>query len=218
MEHDNAYAPVSMGTTLIAIRYNGGVIMASDTWTTRGTFIVDRGALKLNEISPSVHDFGSIKVMRCGNAAHSQMVSRIVKNYLTMHAMELPSDAKLNLQTVLALYKMICYSNKNNLSAAYILTDGKELASVGTSGAVVMHDQWASYGSGSTYVDGFIKSHIRGGLSYIEARELAMKAVSLAIDSDGSSGGNVRLVDIKATGESSMDIIDNNRLLEVIAK
>ena len=218
MKQDDAYGPVSMGTTLIAIKYNGGVIMASDTWTTRGTFIVDRGALKLNEISPSIHDFGSIKVMRCGNAAHSQMVSRMVKNYLTMHAMELPSDAKLNIDTVLSLYKTICYNNKNNLSAAYIITDGKQLASIGTSGAVVKHDQWASYGSGSTYVDGFIKNQIRGDLSYIEAKELAMRAVSFAIDSDGSSGGNVRLVDVKASGESFMDIMDNSRLLDVISK
>lgn len=218
MQTDDVYGAVSMGTTLIAIKYTGGVIMASDTWTTRGTFIVDRAALKLNEISPSVLDFGSIKVMRCGNAAHSQMVSRMVKNYLTMHAMELPPDAKLNLDTVLNLYKTICYNNKNNLSAAYIITDGKQIASVGTSGAVVKHEAWASYGSGSTYVDGFIKSHIRGDLSYIEAKELALKAVSFAIDSDGSSGGNVRLVDVKATGETSTDFVQNNLLLEVIAK
>jgi len=218
MNPNEAYGPVSMGTTLIAIKYNGGVIMASDTWTTRGTFIADRAALKLNEISPSIHDFGSIKVMRCGNAAHSQMVSRMVKNYLTMHAMELPSDVPLSLDTVLNLYKTICYNNKNYLSAAYIITDGKQIASVGTSGAIVKHDAWASYGSGSTYVDGFVKSHIRKDLSYIEATELAIKAVSLAIDSDGSSGGNVRIVDVKYTGETKMDIVDNSKLLEIIAK
>jgi len=218
MNQDDVYGPVSMGTTLIAIKYNGGVIMASDTWTTRGTFIADRAALKLNEISPSVQDFGSIKVMRCGNAAHSQMVSRMVKNYLTMHAMELPSDTPLNLDTVLNLYKTICYNNKNNLSAAYIITDGREIASVGTSGAVVKHADWASYGSGSTYVDGFIKSYIRKDMSYIEASELAIKAVSLAIDSDGSSGGNVRIVDVRNNGESKMDIIDNSKLLEILGK
>ena len=139
MKQDDVYAPVSMGTTLIGIRYTGGVIMASDTWTTRGSFVADRGALKINEISPSVHDFGAIKVMRCGNAAHSQMVSRIVKNYLTMHAMELPHNARLQLDTVLNLYKQICYGNKNSLSAAYLVTNGAELASVNSSGAIVKH-------------------------------------------------------------------------------
>lgn len=218
MQQENVYAPISMGTTLIGIRYTGGVIMASDTWTTRGTFVADRGALKINEISPSVHDFGSIKVMRCGNAAHSQMVSRIVRNYLTMHAMELPHGARLNIDTALSLFKSICYNNKNNLSAAYIVTDGKTLASVNTSGAIIKHEAWASFGSGSTYVDGFVKSQVRPDLSYIEAKELALRAVSLAIDSDGSSGGNVRLVDVKATGESAMEIVDNSRLNEFISK
>ena len=218
MQQENVYAPVSMGTTLIGIKYAGGVIMASDTWTTRGTFVADRAALKINEISPSVHDFGSIKVMRCGNAAHSQMVSRMVKNYLTMHAMELPDHARLNIDTALNIYKSICYGNKNYLSAAYLVTNGQELASVNTSGAVIKHSDWASFGSGSIYVDGFIKSHMRGELSYIEAKELALRAVSLAIDSDGSSGGNVRLVDVKATGESAMEIVDNSKLEDFLVK
>lgn len=218
MQQENSYAPISMGTTLIGIRYTGGIIMASDTWTTRGTFVADRGALKINEISPSVHDFGSIKVMRCGNAAHSQMIARIVRNYLTMHAMELPSGAKLNFETVLNLFKTICYNNKNNLNASFLVTDGKHLATVNSSGAVVKHSEWASSGSGSLYVDGFIKSQVRGDLSYIEAKELALRSVALAIDSDGSSGGNVRLVDVKATGESTMELVDNSRLNEFISK
>ncbi len=41
------------------------------------------------ELSPSPQTFGSIKVIRCGNAAHTQMISRIVFNYLNYHVMEL---------------------------------------------------------------------------------------------------------------------------------
>ena len=37
-------------------------------------------------------------------------------------------------------------------------------------------------------------------MTYFEARELALRATCLAIDSDGSSGGNVRLVDVKKNG------------------
>lgn len=37
-------------------------------------------------------------------------------------------------------------------------------------------------------------------MTYFEARELALRATCLAIDSDGSSGGNVLMVDIKSNG------------------
>lgn len=60
-----------MGTTLIGIKYNGGVIMASDCMTSSGNFISDWAAKKIMELSPSVAEYGSIKVIRCGTAAHS---------------------------------------------------------------------------------------------------------------------------------------------------
>lgn len=43
-----------MGTTLIAIWYNDGVIMASDCMTSSGNFISDWAAKKIMELSPSV--------------------------------------------------------------------------------------------------------------------------------------------------------------------
>jgi 20S proteasome alpha/beta subunit len=94
------YQPVSMGTTLISIKYNGGVMMATDCMTSSGNFISDRGAKKVMELSPSTMQFGSIKVIRCGTAAHSQMVSRIVYNQLSFHTMEFTDESRLRIETV----------------------------------------------------------------------------------------------------------------------
>ena len=58
----------------------------------------------------------------------------------------------------------------------------------------------ATNGSGSIYVNGFLKDKVKENMTYFEARELALRATCLAIDSDGSSGGNVRLVDVKKNG------------------
>ncbi len=60
-----------MGTTLFSIKYNGGVLMATDCMTSSGNFISDRAAKKVMELSPEVTQYGSIKVIRCGTAAHS---------------------------------------------------------------------------------------------------------------------------------------------------
>lgn len=74
------YGQSNTGTTLVAIKYNGGCILASDCLVTRGIVISDRGHKKIYEISPSAEKFGSIKVLGCGNSAHIQMVTRLVFN------------------------------------------------------------------------------------------------------------------------------------------
>ena len=65
------YKDIKMGTTLVALKYNGGVLMASDCLMSSGAFIHDRASKKVMELSPSPLKFGSIKVIRCGTASHS---------------------------------------------------------------------------------------------------------------------------------------------------
>ena len=202
-EDFNAYTPVSMGTTLVAVKYAGGVILASDTRTTSGNFISDRFALKANQISPSPLNFGHIYVERCGDAAHSQMMTRHVYNYLNYHVMELPEGAKLTLKTVTNLFKNICYQNKSFLSCAFLLTNGQELSSVNTSGAFFYHQLWASHGSGSAFIDGYLRANVRENMSFEDASRHITKAVALAITADASSGGCVRLIDVKVDGSAS---------------
>ena len=62
---------ISMGTTLVAIKYNGGILLGTDSMVSSGIVIADRSSKKVMELSPSPKKFGSIKVMRCGAAAHS---------------------------------------------------------------------------------------------------------------------------------------------------
>ena len=62
--------PASLGTTLIAVKYDGGVLMGTDTLVTRGSYIFARNAKKIIELSPSPKTFGSIKVITSGVVAH----------------------------------------------------------------------------------------------------------------------------------------------------
>merc|ERR1719259_475470 len=141
-----------MGTTLVALKYNGGVLFASDSFMTSGSYIFSRSSKKVLEVSPSPQKFGSIKVIKCGTAAHSQMVSRYVFNYLNYHSMELQNGQELKIETVVTLYKNIIYNNKNSLSCAFIITNGKKIYTVSVGGAYVDHELMALRGSGSTFI------------------------------------------------------------------
>ena len=89
LEHFNPYEITTTGTTTMALKYSKGVILACDTRTSRGVFISDRVSLKANMISPDVTRHGHIMVARAGTASHTQVVTKYVNNYLSMHAMEL---------------------------------------------------------------------------------------------------------------------------------
>jgi 20S proteasome alpha/beta subunit len=103
METFNPYEITTTGTTIMAVKYSKGVILACDTRTARGVIISDRVSLKANMISPDVTKHGHILVLRAGTASHTQVVTKYVRNYLAMHAMEL-RDRPVGNQLTLLLY------------------------------------------------------------------------------------------------------------------
>lgn len=70
---------VSMGTTIAAVKYDGGVILAADSRTTTGSYIANRVTDKLTQI----HD--KIWCCRSGSAADTQAVADILHYYLQMY-------------------------------------------------------------------------------------------------------------------------------------
>ena len=215
IEH-NPYGEVDLGTTLVAIKYNGGVLLACDSLTSSGSIVTDRSANKCYELSPSPLKFGSIRLMKCGNAAHSQILSRMIFNYLNYYTMELGHGEELKLDTVSTLLKNVCYNNKKFVRSAFILSNGKEIHSICSGGAFFNHELFAVNGSGGTYINGYLKHVIKNNMSYYETREALIKAVALAISVDGSSGGSIRLVDVKKSGEANEEIIDHHEIKNIL--
>ena len=68
-----------MGTTILAVAFDGGVIMGADSRTSTGTYVANRVSNKLTK----VHD--RVYCCRSGSAADTQAVSDIVRYYLDMH-------------------------------------------------------------------------------------------------------------------------------------
>ena len=197
----------SMGTTIMAMKYKDGVIIGADSRTTTGAYIANRVSDKLTP----VHDY--IYCCRSGSAADTEAVAGYVSYYLDLHTEEkgeLPT-----VKTAANLFKDICYSNKNALSASIICAGwdkrrGGSVYSIPLGGSLV-EQEYSVGGSGSIYLYGYMDDHYKSDLSKDQALKLIVKAISLAMARDGSSGGVVRTAVINKDGVER-NAVSNNKL------
>eukprot|EP00928_Gymnodinium_smaydae_P054391 TRINITY_DN38173_c0_g1_i1.p2 TRINITY_DN38173_c0_g1~~TRINITY_DN38173_c0_g1_i1.p2 ORF type:complete len:237 (+),score=59.76 TRINITY_DN38173_c0_g1_i1:87-797(+) len=187
---------VSTGTTIMAVQYKDGVVMAADTRTSTGDYVANRASRKISK----VHD--KIFVCRCGSAADTQALTGFVQHYLDQHAVELGKQPTVN--TAANLFKMIAYQNKDNLLAGLIVAGydekyGGQIYSIPLGGSKIRVPM-AVDGSGSGYISGLCDSMYRPDMTEAEALDFVKKAVAHAMSRDGSSGGMVRTLVINADG------------------
>lgn len=185
-----------MGTTIAALKYNGGVILAADSRTTTGSYIANRVTDKLTQI----HE--KIWCCRSGSAADTQAVADILHYYLQMY--ETQNGAAPTVRVAANLAAEICYSNKDNLSAGLIVAgyDDRskgEVYSIPLGGSIHKQDI-AIGGSGSTYIYGFCDTNFKENMSESEAIDFLKHAIALAMERDGSSGGVIRMAVISESG------------------
>ena len=66
--HSQEAAPHT-GTTIVAVEYNGGVVLGADSRVSTGTYVSNRASDKITPLSESVY------LLRSGSAADTQAVS-----------------------------------------------------------------------------------------------------------------------------------------------
>jgi 20S proteasome subunit beta 1 len=114
-------------TSIMAVQFDGGVVIGADSRTTTGRWGVPAagrnaewlffflwGSYVANRTSDKltpVHD--RIYCCRSGSAADTQQIAEYVRYYLEMHAVELGSLPQV--LTAATLFRKLCYENKNRL-------------------------------------------------------------------------------------------------------
>lgn len=189
---------VSTGTTIVAIEYEGGVIMGADSRTSTGDYIANRVSRKITE----VHD--RVYVCRSGSAADTQAITGYVKHYLGMMSMELADPRLPPVETAANLFQMICYGNKDGLMAGLIVAGwdkekGGQVFALPIGGAL-MEREYATGGSGSTYIYGFCDAFFKPGMTKQQCEDFVTKGLCHAMARDGSSGGIIRMAIIDESG------------------
>lgn len=196
--NDTEKGGVSTGTTIVAVEFDGGVVMGADSRTSTGDYIANRVSRKVTPI----HD--RIYVCRSGSAADTQALTSYVVSNLKLHAMELEDPTRPKVNTCASLFQRYCYDYKDRLMAGLIIAGydrekGGQVYCIPLGGAK-MRMPYAAGGSGSSYIMGLMDATWKEGMSENEARDLVKKWISHAMARDGSSGGVIRTMVIKDSG------------------
>lgn len=187
---------IKLQTTIIAIVYDGGVLCAADGRTTGGFYIANRVADKIWPIAKNIY------ALKSGTSSDSQFLVSVTKNYISQFAIEYGDIPPVKVAArILQQYQ---YQYKKYLSCSLILAgvdnlEGPCIYTVGMGGTTAKVNI-AANGSGSTYVMGYLDKNYKQGMTRQEAKEFLKNAVTLAMFRDGSSGGIIRIVDIRKEG------------------
>lgn len=196
---------VSTGTTIMAVEYNGGVVIGADSRTTMGAYIANRVTDKLTKVSEKIY------CCRSGSAADTQAISDIVSYRLNLFKME--NNQEPTVHAAANVFRDICYNYRDQLMAGIICAgwderNGGQVYCIPL-GGMLTREPVCIGGSGSSYIYGFVDSTYKDGMTEEECSNFVLKAVTLALSRDGSSGGCVRLGVIDKNGLTRKVFLNN---------
>ncbi|KAL9939125.1 hypothetical protein V8E36_001938 [Tilletia maclaganii] len=203
---------VDLGTSIMAVAYDKGVVIGADSRTTMGAYIANRVTDKLTHITDRIY------CCRSGSAADTQAVADAITHHISLFEV-LHGPAEVS--TAAQLFSEIVYQNKDRLSAGIIVAgwdkrNGGSVYNVPLGGGQ-FKQPWAIGGSGSVYIYGYCDSNYREGWNREQTFEFVKNALSLAMRRDGSSGGTIRMADISEDGVERQ-FIPGDQLPELTAK
>ncbi|CAH8839059.1 unnamed protein product [Trichobilharzia szidati] len=196
------------GTTTLAFKYSGGVIVATDSRATAGSYIASGTTKKIIEIDKFL--LGTM----AGGAADCQFWERVLTKHCRLF--ELRNKERISVAAASKLLANMIYNykgmglsigttivgwDKNGPGVYYVDTDGNR-----TSGNLF------SVGSGSPYAYGVLDTKYKYEMKDEEAYELAKRSIFHATHRDAASGGFVNLYHMKEDGWKFIGIFDVGEL------
>ncbi|KAL7421000.1 Proteasome subunit beta type-5 [Cryptotrichosporon argae] len=184
------------GTTTLAFRFKGGIIVAVDSRATAGSYIASGTVKKVIEINPYL--LGTM----AGGAADCQYWETYLGMQCRLH--ELRNKERISvaaaskiLSNIVYQYKgmglsmgtMICGWDKTGPALFYVDSDGQRLKG-----------NLFSVGSGSTFAYGVLDQAYSYDLSDEDAQELGRRAIVAAGHRDAYSGNTVNLFHVRENG------------------
>jgi len=184
------------GTTCLAFKFKGGVMVATDSRATAGGYIASQRVKKVIEINPYL--LGTM----AGGAADCQFWERVLAKECRLF--ELRNKERISVAAAskmlanmvyqykgmgLSMGTMVCGWDKKGPGLYYVDDGGQRL-----------EGSLFSVGSGSLFAYGVLDEGYSYDLEVEAAKELAIKSIYHATYRDAASGGYVNLYHMKETG------------------
>lgn len=184
------------GATVVGIKCNDGVVVATDSLITWGTHVLSEKGIKAFKLSDT------IVLASAGLTSDYQMLVNRLQAQIKLYEL----NQKKNI-TVKALSKMIAntlYSRR--MAPLYVQTvvvgvdaNGPQLFTLDMGGSL-MPDEYTAAGSGTATAYGVLEDGFKPDLTVKEAEVIAINAVKAGIARDAQSGGDVRVMSVTESG------------------
>ncbi|ORD95114.1 Proteasome subunit beta type [Enterospora canceri] len=194
------------GTTILAFKYEDGIMFAADSRTTRGQFVACHYSDKITQLADN------ILCCRCGVASQTQWLQRYAAKEIKKLAYL--EKTGFSISKAANLVGRLIYENKDVLRASLIMggvDNGFEIYKIALDGTVIPTDATIA-GSGSAFIYGMMDSQYRPNMPFKEAIEFATTLVRLAINRDCSSGGVVRVATIEKDKTTRRYLLEGDKV------
>ncbi|RMF06767.1 proteasome subunit beta [Candidatus Woesearchaeota archaeon] len=193
------------GTTTIALKCNGGIVLAADMRATAGNMVVNRKTEKIHQID----DF--MAVTMAGTVSDAQLLVKLIKAELNLKKINLgtPNTVK---EAANLLAGMI-YHNIRKMSLipgiSHFILGGKDkegfhIYDLFVDGSLTEIKEYVASGSGSVFAYGVLDSQYKKDASIDEGVKLAVRAINAALQRDSATGNGIRVVTITDEGVSTI--------------
>jgi proteasome beta subunit len=177
------------GATVVGISYNDGVLLAAEKRVSFGNFVVNKNIKKTFSVTDHVG------AACAGMVADMQVLVRQVEALAKIRKLETRRDVPPN--SVAKLMSVIMFERRYFPLLTQVIVGGinqkPEVYTLDPLGSV-LPDDYAAVGTGAELALGIMDAEFKPDMSEEKVRELATRAIKVAIQRDAASGDGIDIL------------------------
>jgi proteasome beta subunit len=184
------------GTTTVGMVCNDGVVLATEQRATMGTLIAHKKTKKLFKIDEH------IAMTTAGLVGDAQILTRYLSAEAELY--RLKRDEEMSIEAAATLMANILSGRRYfpywvQLLVGGLDSKGGHIYSLDAAGGSIP-DDYVATGSGSPYVYGVMEDYYKENMSMAEGMDLAIRALTAAMNRDAASGNGIVVATITKKG------------------
>ncbi len=189
------------GTTTVGIVCKDGIVLGADRRASAGYMVADKKAQKIIPINED------IAITIAGLVSDAQLLSKIIKAQLKL--IEIRKGRKSTIKQAANLLAGLVYGNIRRMSmiqsvVGFLMggrdSNGYHLFNIGIDGSLAKMEDYVCDGSGMMFATGVLESSYKKNMTIEEGIQLAIKALTAAIQRDIATGNGIDILTITKDG------------------